>query len=264
MTAVAIHPMRDSMTMFRRRVKHLQRYPSLTVMLVGQPVLFLLLFVSVLGETLGDGLGAAAGGRAQYLHFLVPGILVMAVASVAVGTSVSVAMDKTSGIIARFRTMAIAPSSVLTGHVLGALMQSGLAVVVSVLVAFALGYRSHMGVADAATITALLAALAFALTWLTVAYGLKARSVEVASNLPMVLMMLPFLGSGFVPTESMSPGLRWFAEHQPFTPMIDALRGLLDGQAAGGDLVLAFGWCAALAAIGWWLAVHQYGSERAR
>ena len=109
MTAVALHPVRDSATMLRRRITYLRRYPSLTVMLVGQPVLFLLLFVSVLGQTLGNGLGTSIGGRAEYLHFLVPGIFVMAVASIAVGTSVSVAMDKTSGIIARFRTMAIAP-----------------------------------------------------------------------------------------------------------------------------------------------------------
>ena len=263
MTAVALHPMRDSITMLRRRIKHLRRYPSLTVMLVGQPVLFLLLFVSVLGETLGNGLGVGAGGRTEYLHYLVPGILVMAVASIALGTAVSVAIDQTSGIIARFRTMAIAPSSVLTGHVLGAMVQSCIAVVVSLAVALALGYRSHLGVADASLIVLVLALLAFALTWITIAMGLHAKSVESASNTPMVLMLLPFLGSGFVPTDSMSPGLRAFAEHQPFTPVMNALRALLDGNGHR-DLGLAVAWCVGLAALGWFLAVRQYGAERAR
>lgn len=259
----ATHPVQDSMTMLRRRLLHLRRYPSLTVMLVGQPILFLLLFVGVLGGTLGDGLGLPSGGRAEYLHFLVPGILVMAVASVAVGTAVSVAMDARGGIIARFRTMAIAPSSVLTGHVLGALVQSAIAVGLSLLVAAALGYRSDAGLADALEAALLLGLLALALTWLTVAFGLAAKSVESASNLPMVLMLLPFLGSGFVPTDSMPTGLRWFADHQPFTAAIDALRHLLDGSAAGSDLLAAAGWALGLTAVGWVLAVRTYAAERA-
>ncbi len=262
MTATTPHPVQDSLTMLRRRLLHLRRYPSLTVMLVGQPILFLLLFVGVLGGTLGDGLGGAGGGRGEYLHFLVPGIIVMAVASVAVGTAVSVAMDAQSGIIARFRTMAIAPSSVLTGHVLGALVQSALAVVLSVLVAVAMGYRPDAGIAEALVVVALVAALAFALTWLTVAFGLAAKSVESASNLPMVLMLLPFLGSGFVPTADMPSGLRWFAEHQPFTAVIDALRALLDGSSSGSDLGVALAWCAGLTVVGWALAVRTYAAER--
>ena len=259
----ALHPVQDSLTMLRRRLLHLRRYPSLTGMLVGQPVLFLLLFVWVFGGTLGDGLGAPAGGREEYLHFLVPGILVMAVSSIAMGTAVSVAMDNKGGIIARFRTMAIAPSSVLTGHVLGALVQSALAVVVSLAVAFGMGYRTDAGLVDAIATIGLIALLALALTWLTVAFGLAAKSVESASNAPMLLVLLPFVGSGFVPTDSMPAGLRWFADHQPFTPIIDALRGLLDGAPDGGDLALAAGWCVALIAVGWWLAVRAYAEEQA-
>jgi ABC-2 type transport system permease protein len=258
-----LHPIADSMTMLRRRLLHLRRYPSLTIMLVGQPVLFLLLFVSVFGGTLGNGLNAGGGGRHEYLHFIVPGIFVIAVASVAVGTAVAVAMDMTGGIINRFRTMAIAPSAVLTGHVLGALAQSALAVGVSAIVAIAVGYRSDAGLADAAMAAVVLTMLALALTWLTVAFGLAAKSVESASNLPMVLVLLPFLGSGFVPTESMPAGLRFFAEHQPFTVVIDALRGLLDGAAAARDVVAALAWCAGLAVLGWRLSVRQYARERA-
>ena len=163
----------------------------------------------------------------------------------------------TGGIINRFRTMAIAPSAVLTGHVLGALAQSALAVGVSATVAFAVGYRSHAGLVGALMAGLVLAVLALSLTWLTVAFGLAAKSVESASNLPMVLVLLPFLGSGFVPTESMPAGLRWFAEHQPFTAVIDALRGLLDGAASSGDVTTALAWCAGLAVLGWRLSVRQ-------
>lgn len=262
-TTTEVRPVQDSMTMLRRRLLHLRRYPSLTGMLVGQPVLFLLLFVWVFGGTLGDGLGTAAGGRAEYLHFLVPGILVMAVASIAMGTAVSVAMDNKGGIIARFRTMAIAPSAVLTGHVLGALVQSALAVLVSIGVAVAMGYRTAAGAVDAVAAIGLVALLALALTWLTVAFGLAAKSVESASNAPMILVLLPFVGSGFVPTDSMPAGLRFFADHQPFTAIIDALRGTLDGATAGGDLALAVGWCAGLIALGWWLALRAYTREQA-
>jgi ABC-2 type transport system permease protein len=263
MTTVLLHPVQDSKTMLRRRLLHLRRYPSLTIMLVGQPVLFLLLFVSVFGGTLGNGLGPAAGGRAEYLHFLVPGILVMAVSSVAMGTAVSVAMDHKGGIIARFRTMAIAPSAVLTGHVLGALIQSALAVAVSAAVAVALGYRPDAGAVDAVAVVLVLGLLALALTWLTVTFGLAAKSVESASNLPAILVLLPFLGSGFVPTDSMPTGLRWFADHQPFTAVIDALRSLLDGAADTSDVAVAVAWCVGLSALGWVLAVRTYGAERA-
>lgn len=263
MTAASLHPVRDSMTMLRRRLLHLRRYPSLTGMLVGQPVLFLLLFVGVFGGTLGDGLGAPGGGRAEYLHFLVPGIVVMAVASIAMGTAVAVAMDNKGGIIARFRTMAIAPSSVLTGHVLGALVQSALAVVVSMGVAFAMGYRTDAGLIDAVATAGLIALLALALTWLTVAFGLAAKSVESASNGPMILVLLPFVGSGFVPTDSMPAGVRFFADHQPFTAVIDALRSLLDGAPDGSDLLTAGLWCAVLIAVGWWLALRAYARGQA-
>jgi ABC-2 type transport system permease protein len=169
-----------------------------------------------------------------------------------------------AGIISRFRTMAIAPSSILTGHVVGALVQSAMAIGVSAGLAVAMGYRPDLGLLDAIGAIGLLGALALALTWLTVAFGLAAKSVESASNLPMVLMLLPFLGSGFVPTDSMPGWLRAFADHQPFTAVIDALRGLLDGSAATGDLTAAWAWCAGLVAVGWWLAVRKFDADRAR
>lgn len=264
MTTSALDPTQDSITMLRRRLLHLRRYPTFTIMLIGMPVLFLALFVYVFGGTLGNGLGAHTAGRRDYLQFLAPAILVMAVASVATGTAGAVAMDKTGGMMARFRTMAIAPSSILTGHVLGALVQSALAVGAATTVAVAMGYRPDATPLGWAAAFGVLALAAFAFTWLTVAFGLASKSVETATNLPMLLVLLPFLGSGFVPTESMPAGLRWFAEHQPFTSLIDSVRGLLAGNADGRDITLAVVWSVAPAVIGWMLSLRLFVLERAR
>ena len=244
---------RDSVTMLRRNLLHWLRYPSLAIMLVAQPIVFLLLFVYVFGGTLGAGLPGVPGGgdRGDYLVFITPGILVMAVASVALGTAIEVALDMTGGIIARFRTMDIAKVSVLTGHVLGAVLKTLIAVAVTLAFALLLGYRSDAGLGDWLVAFALLLLMAFALTWLTVGMGLAADSVETASNTPLFLVMLPFVSSAFVPTEEMPWGLRQFAEYQPFTPMIDSLRAVTSGQSAGSDLWLAIGWCVLIAGVGY-------------
>ena len=244
---------RDSLTMLRRNLRHWLRYPSLAIMLVAQPILFLLLFVYVVGGTLGAGLPGVPGGgdRGDYLVFITPGILVMAVASVALGTAIEVALDMTGGIIARFRTMDIAKVSVLTGHVLGAVVKTLFAVVVTLMFALLLGYRSEAGLGHWLVALALLILMAFALTWLTVGMGLAADSVETASNTPLFLVLLPFLSSAFVPTDAMPWGLRHFAEYQPFTPMIDSLRALTSGEGAGVDLWLAIGWGVVIAVIGY-------------
>lgn len=240
----------DSVVMFRRNLVHLRRYPSLTVMLVGMPIVFLLLFVYVFGGTMGAGL-PGAGGRSEYLAYVTPAIVVMAAASVAQGTAISVATDMTEGIVARFRTMAISPGSVLAGHVLGAVVQSVLAMGSVLLVAIALGFRPDAGPLGLLALAGLLVLASFALTWLSVALGLVSDSVETASNLPMFLLLLPFLGSGFVPTDSMPAGVRWFAEYQPFTPIIETVRGLLAGEVEAGTAALAVGWCAVIAAAGY-------------
>ena len=247
------HVVRDSVTMLRRNLRHWLRYPSLAIMLVAQPILFLLLFVYVFGGTLGAGLPGVPGGgdRGDYLVFITPGILVMAVASVALGTAIEVALDMTGGIIARFRTMDIAKVSVLTGHVLGAVVKTLFAVVVTLGFALLLGYRSESGLGHWLVALVLLLLMAFALTWLTVGMGLAADSVETASNTPLFLVLLPFVSSAFVPTGAMPWGLRHFAEYQPFTPMIDSLRALLSGEEAGVDLWLAIGWGVLIAVIGY-------------
>jgi ABC-2 type transport system permease protein len=251
----------DSMTMLRRNLKHMRRYPSLTLMLVGVPVILLLLFVYVFGGTLGAGLGPDSGGRTEYVNYVVPGIFLMTIAGVVQGTAISVAMDMAEGIIARFRTMAIFRPSVLTGHVVGSMVQTGLGLAVVVVVALAIGFRPTANPAEWMGAIAVLTLIALALTWLTVAMGLASKGVETASNVPMPLLLLPFLGSGFVPTESMPVVLRWFADNQPFTPMIETLRGLLLGTPIGNSAVLAVAWCAAITAVGYVWAKTVYNRD---
>ncbi|MFC5064761.1 ABC transporter permease [Actinomycetospora atypica] len=255
----------DCRTMVRRRLTHMRRYPSLTLMLIGQPIVFLLLFVYVFGATMGAGLAGPGGGRAEYLTFITPAILLMTIASVALSTALAVATDMTEGIVDRFRTMAIARVSVLTGHVVGALIQTAVALVVVLAVALLLGFRSAADAVGWLGVVGLLALVTLALTWFTVALGLAARSVETASNTPLFLVLLPFLGSGFVPTGSMPAGLRWFAEYQPFTPIIDTLRGLLtDAPDVTGSAVAAVAWSVVIAAGSYLWARHLFATRGAR
>ena len=254
----------DSSTMLRRQMRHMIRYPSLTVMLVGMPIVFLLLFVYVFGGTLGAGLGGVAGGRSAYLEYVVPGILLMTIAGGAQGTAISVAMDMTEGIVARFRTMAISRASVLVGHVVGSLIQTMISIAVVLCVAVLIGFRPSAGPLGWIGAIGLLALATFAVTWLSVAFGMVTNSVETASNIPMFLMLLPFLGSGFVPTDSMPAGIRWFAEYQPFTPIMETLRGLLMGTPIGNSGVLAVAWCLAIALLGFLWAVRLYERNSAR
>jgi ABC-2 type transport system permease protein len=211
------------------------------------PVVFLLLFVYVFGGQLGAGLGhehlAGHGSRATYLNFVVPGILLMTVAAAANGTAILVAMDMTGGIVARFRTMSIARASVLSGHVLGSVIQALLGVAVVTGIALALGFRPTGSPLDWLAGLAILILFANALAWLATALGLAANSVETASNTPMFLTLLPFLSSGFVLIASLPIGLRQFAQYQPFTPVTDSVRGLLFGGASvASDILPALAW----------------------
>jgi len=248
----------DSATMLRRNLRRMRRYPSLTFFTAGFPVVFLLLFVYVFGGTLGAGIGGAAGGRAEYAAYVTPGILLFTIVGAAQSTAISVAMDMTEGIIARFRTMAIARASVLAGHVIGSLIQTMLAVAVVLGVALLIGFRPTTGPAEWLAAVGLLALAALAVTWISVALGLATKSVETASNLPIFLILLLFLSSGFVPTGSMPDGLSWVAENQPFTPIIETLRGLLLGTPIGDSGMLAVGWCAAMSLIGFLWARKLY------
>jgi ABC-2 type transport system permease protein len=261
MTALSLAA-RDSATMLRRSLRHMLRYPSMTLMIAGMPVVFLLLFVYVFGGTLGAGIGG--GGRAAYVNYVTPGIVLMTVSGCATATAVSVAMDMTEGIVARFRTMAISRASVLTGHVLGSVIQNLLSMAVVVGVALLVGFRPTAGPVEWLAALAVLTLFVLALTWLSVALGLVSKSVESASNAPMPLMLLPFLGSGFVPTDSMPAGLRWFAEYQPFTPVIETLRGLLLGTPIGGDGIAAVAWCTGIALAAYIWAKRLFNRDPSR
>jgi ABC-2 type transport system permease protein len=261
MTTLA-YTLSDSRVMLRRNIKHQLRYPSMTVMLVGMPIVFLLLFVYVFGGQLGAGLGVHEG-RSAYLDYVVPGVLLIALASAVQGTSIMVAMDMTGGIIDRFRTMAIARASVLTGHVLGSLLQILAGIGILIGVAFGLGFHSAAGPLHWFAAIGILVLFAVALIWLAVALGLAAKSVEAASNTPMILLLLLFLSSGFVRTQTMPGGLRQFAEYQPFTPVADTVRGLLSGAAIGAQAIAAIAWSVGLAAVAYLWAVRLYNTRRA-
>jgi ABC-2 type transport system permease protein len=253
---------RDSATMLGRNLKHMLRYPSLTLMLIGQPVLLLLVFVYVFGGTMGAGLPGGSG-RADYLDYIAPAIVILTVASVALSTAIYIAKDATEGIIDRFRTMPIAKASVLTGHVLAALVQTAVALVAVVAFALLLGYRPSAGFAGWLGAVGVLLLLGIALTWLCLALGLASGSVETASNTPMFLMLLPFLSSGFVPTDSMPAGLAWIAQHQPFTPIINTLRACLEGTSPGSAVWWATGWCVLITALSYVWGRRLFSKGRA-
>jgi len=254
----------DTATMLRRNLRRMRRYPSLTFFIAGMPVVFLLLFVYVLGGTLGAGLGGVSGGRAEYAAYVLPGMLLITVAGAAQGTAISVAMDMSEGIIARFRTMAVGRASVLTGHVIGSVLQTMLALGVVMVVALLIGFRPTTGPIEWLEAVGILVLAAVAVTWLSVALGMVSDSVETASNLPMFLILLPFLSSGFVPTDSLPDGLSWFAENQPFTPVIETVRGLLLGTPIGNSGVVAVAWCVALSVVGYLWATRLYERDRPR
>jgi len=263
-TSLRFHPLRDSATMLRRNLKRMLRYPSMTVTLVGMPVVFLLLFVYVLGGTLGAGIGGASGGRAEYVNYVAPAIILMTVTATIQGTAISIAMDMTEGIIARFRTMHIARVSVLTGHVLGSVIQAMFSLAIVIGVALLVGFRPTAGLGAWLATAGFLVAVTFALVWLAVALGQVSKTVESASNVLMPLVLLPFLGSGFVPTASMPAGLRWFAEYQPFTPIIETLRDLLMDKPLGNNAWVALAWCALIALGGYLWSKRLFNREYAR
>jgi ABC-2 type transport system permease protein len=239
--------MTDSATMLRRNLRHALRYPSMTLSMVLMPIVILLLFVGVLGDTLGAGLGRAPAGGAGYADYVAPGIILMTVASGCLSTSVSVSVDMTGGIINRFRTMAISRASLLTGHVAGSMIQTAISTALVIGVAVLLGFRPTAGLLEWIAAIGVLVLVTFALTWLAVLIGLVSKSPESASNTPLLIQLLPFISSAFVPTDSMPAGVRWFAENQPFTPIIETTRGLLLGTPIGNSAAIAIAWCVGIA-----------------
>ncbi|WP_367321839.1 ABC transporter permease [Streptomyces sp. HUAS ZL42] len=260
--SAATHAVRDNLTMLRRNLLHARRYPSLTLNLLLTPVILLLLFVYVFGGVMSAGITGGHADRADYVAYLVPGILLLTVAMTSLGTAVSVCSDMTEGIMARFRTMAISRASVLIGHVIGSVIQTLLALVVVLGIGLAIGFRPDATPVEWIAAAALLAGVSLALTWLAVGIGLISPNPEGASNIGTPLVMLPFLSSAFVPVDAMPGWFRWFAEYQPFTPAIETLRGLLLGSGIGTtSAVLAVAWCLGLSLLGYLWSKAQFNRE---
>jgi ABC-2 type transport system permease protein len=242
--------MRDSATMLRRDVRHSLRYLPMTLSGILTPVFMLLLFVEVFGGTLGAGLGGVSYHGA-YINYVAPAIIIMTIGSGCATTAVNLCVDMNEGIIARFRTMAISRASVLIGPVLGNLIRTMISVGLVIAVALLVGFRPTGGPTSWLAAIGVIALFTFALTWLAVAFGLVTKSPAGANSLSLIpQFLLPFISSAFVRPESMPAGIRWFAENQPFTPVIDTLRGLLLGAPLGNSAGLAVAWCAGITVAG--------------
>ncbi|MEV6113705.1 ABC transporter permease [Streptomyces sp. NPDC052109] len=263
--SAAGYAFRDNLTMLRRNLLHARRYPSLTLNIMLTPVMLLLLFVYVFGNVMSAGINGGHAHRADYVAYIVPGILLMTVGMTALGTAVSVATDMTEGIMARFRTMAISRASVLIGHVLGNVIQTLLALVAILGIGLAIGFRPNATPVEWIAAAGLMVLVSLALTWIAVGMGLASPNAEGASNMGLPLTMLPLLSSAFVPVDAMPGWFRWFAEYQPFSPAIETLRGLLLGSGIGTkNAVLAVAWCVGLSLLGYLWSKAQFSREPKR
>ncbi|HEY1421083.1 MAG TPA: ABC transporter permease [Candidatus Dormibacteraeota bacterium] len=254
---------RDTATMIRRDTLHARRNPMLTLSAVISPVLFLLVFVGVLGGSMSKALGAGASA-VPYIVYITPGIILMAVGTSVAGTAISVNIDKREGVIARFRTMAIARTSVLTGAVVGSVLRTMVGILLVFALAFLLGFRTSAGVIQWAEGLGLIAMFLISLTWLGVAFGLFTNSAAGANSLSLIPGFIPLVSSAFVPTASMPAGVRWFAENQPYTPVIETLRALLMGAPIGVEGLVAVAWCIVIGVTAYFWARHLYNRDPSR
>ncbi|MET8651763.1 ABC transporter permease [Nocardia aurea] len=248
----------DSATMLRRNLLHAKRYPSMTFSVVLMPVVLLLIFNYVFGGALEK----SSGGN--YIDYLAPGMLLMIPAYLTVSVAVSIATDSSKGIVNRFRTMDIAPSSMLTGHVIGTLIQGIIGSVIMLLVALAIGFRPDANPMEWVAVLGLIALVVLSFSWLSVALGLLSPNPEGASNMLFPVVLLPFLGSGLVATDTMPVGLRQFAEYQPFTPFTETIRGLLMGTEIGNNGYLSIGWGVVIGVGGYLWAKSVFAEQTSR
>ncbi len=240
----------DSAVMLRRNFKHTLRNPTAVFNGVLFPIVIALMFVYVLGGAFKVGV--------KYIDYATPGLIIMAICYGLSATALAVNTDMTKGIISRFKVMDISRGAVLTGHVIASMLTSLVAVAAIIGVAFLIGFRSPASLLDWLGAIGVIALVCFAATWLTVALGLFAKTPESAGLATVPLIMLPFLSSAFVPAETMAPGVRQFAEYQPFTPVIETVRGLLTGHPAAGHSVAALAWCAGIALAGYLWALATF------
>ncbi|MGI6871238.1 ABC transporter permease [Amycolatopsis sp. 3B14] len=233
----------QSLVMLRRNFKHIARNPVTVFNAVLMPIVVMVMFVYMLGDAFSVGV--------DYVDYATPGLMLLAVCYGLGGVATAVSSDMTKGIINRFKVMDVSRSAVLNGHVIASVLTNLLAIAALVGVAFLLGFSPSADVLDWLGVLGLVVLLGLATGWLTVALGLAAKSVETAGMAAVPLVMLPFFSSAIVPADKMGPGLREFAEYQPFTPIIETLRGLLNGSPATGDLIAALAWCAGIALVGY-------------
>ncbi|WP_406289333.1 ABC transporter permease [Embleya sp. NBC_00896] len=240
----------DSAIMLRRNLKHTLRNPLVLFNAILFPIVLLLMFVKVLG-------GGFSVGE-NYIDYATPGMLVMAVSYGLGSTATAVNDDMTKGIINRFKAMDISRGAVLTGQVVVTTARCLVACTAVIGVAFAMGFDPDASPLDWLGVLGLVVLLTFGASWLTVALGLAAKTAESAGLATVPLIMLPFLSSAIVPADTMGAGMRQFAEYQPFTPIIETLRGLLAGDPSGGDALAAVAWCLGLALLGYVWAVSTF------
>ncbi len=235
--------MSNSITMLGRNFKHTVRNPVAVFNAVLFPIVLMLMFVYVIGGAFDVGV--------KYIDYATPGMIVLAICYGLSATALAVNSDMTKGIINRFKVMDISRSAVLSAHVAATMLRSLVAIAAIVGVAFGLGFRPAASFPEWLGAIGLIVLVSFAASWLTVALGLAAKTPESAGMAVVPLIMLPFLSSAIVPVATMGAGVRQFAEYQPFTPIIESLRGLLTGAPSGGDVIAAVAWCAGIALAGY-------------
>jgi ABC-2 type transport system permease protein len=242
--------MSNSMTMLGRNFKHTVRNPVAVFNAVLFPIVLMLMFVYVIGGAFDVGV--------KYIDYATPGMIVLAICYGLSATALAVNSDMTKGIINRFKVMDISRSAVLSAHVAATMLRSLVAIAAIIGVAFALGFRSPASFLEWLGAIALIVLVSFAASWLTVALGLAAKTPESAGMATVPLILLPFLSSAIVPVATMGAGVRQFAEYQPFTPIIETLRGLLAGAPSAGDAIAAVAWCAGIALAGYLWALSTF------
>ncbi|MGM0806124.1 MAG: ABC transporter permease [Bacillota bacterium] len=238
-------------TLLGRLMRNIMRSPDTIITVAITPIMMMLLFVYVFG-------GAIETGTDNYVNYLLPGILLMAIASGVAYTSVRLFTDVKSGLMARFITMPIKRSSVLWAHVLTSLVSNALTILIVILVALLMGFRSNAGLLDWLSVAGILGLFTLALTWLAVIPGLTASSMEGATAYSYPLVFLPFISSAFVPTETMPKVVRIFAENQPVTYIVNAIRALLYEGPVGNDIWIALVWCIGIMVIAYFFASKKF------
>ena len=243
--------LRDTIILFKRSMKHIQRSPDTIITVAIMPILFMLLFVYVFG-------GAIDAGTDSYVTYMLPGILLIAIASGISYTAVRIFTDTQKGIVTRFHSMPVSRSSVLWGHVLTSLVSNAISLAIIIAVALLMGFRSSAGILDWLAVVGILALFTLALTWLAVIPGLTAKTIDGAAAFSYPLIFLPFISSAFVPTSTMPAPVRAFAENQPVTAIVESIRALLAGQPVGTDIWVALAWCIGIGIVAYVFAVRAY------